>query len=121
MTASRSRGAVLCETGERRTHRERKALFRFARWNEPIRSPWVETKDCRRDDADDQPADPQAARHAACEEESACAAAEPAEARRVHARLYHDAEEAELGLAQGREGAAHQRLRSDRLHPGRGP
>jgi small subunit ribosomal protein S12 len=30
-------GAVLCETGERRTHRERKALFRFARWNEPIR------------------------------------------------------------------------------------
>src|SRR4030088_2830788 len=44
MTASRSRGAVLCETGERRTHRERKALFRFARWNEPIRSPWVETR-----------------------------------------------------------------------------
>jgi small subunit ribosomal protein S12 len=32
-------GAVLCETGERRTHRERKALFRFARWNEPIRVP----------------------------------------------------------------------------------
>jgi small subunit ribosomal protein S12 len=29
-----SRGAVLCETGERRTHRMRKALFRFARWNE---------------------------------------------------------------------------------------
>ena len=37
MTASPSRGAVLCETGERRTHRKRKALFRFARWNEPIR------------------------------------------------------------------------------------
>jgi small subunit ribosomal protein S12 len=34
MTASHSRGAVLCETGERRTHRMRKALFRFARWNE---------------------------------------------------------------------------------------
>src|SRR5499427_3602928 len=30
----RARGAVLCETGERRTHRECKALFRFARWNE---------------------------------------------------------------------------------------
>ena len=36
MTVSRSRATVLCETGERRTHRERKALFRFARWNEPI-------------------------------------------------------------------------------------
>ena len=45
----------------------------------------------------------------------------PAEARRLHARLHHDAEEAELGAAQGRQGAAHQRLRGDRLHPGRGP
>ena len=36
MTASHSRGAVLCETGERRTHRMRKALFRFARWNEAV-------------------------------------------------------------------------------------
>src|SRR5262249_35820134 len=80
-----------------------------------------EAKDRRRDDADDQSADPQAARHAACEEEGAGAAAEPAEARGVHPRLYRDTEKAELGLAQGREGAAHQRLRSDRLHPGRGP
>jgi small subunit ribosomal protein S12 len=39
MTVSRSRGAVLCETGERRTHRERKALFRFARWDEPFLVP----------------------------------------------------------------------------------
>jgi len=31
MTVSRPREAVLCETGERRTRRERKALFRFAR------------------------------------------------------------------------------------------
>jgi hypothetical protein len=38
MTASRPRDVVLCETGERRTHRERKALFRFARWNEAILS-----------------------------------------------------------------------------------
>ena len=37
MTVSRSRGAVLCETGERRTHRE--ALFRFARWDEPFLVP----------------------------------------------------------------------------------
>src|SRR5262252_3501435 len=80
-----------------------------------------EAKDRRRDDADDQSADPQAARHAACEEEGASAPAEPAEARGVHPRLYRDAEKAELGLAQGREGAAHQRIRSDRLHPGRGP
>src|SRR5262245_48771948 len=81
----------------------------------------AEAKDCRRDDDDDQSAVPQAARHAACEEEGAGAAAEPAEARGVHSRLYGDAEKAELGLAQGREGAAHQRLRGDRLHPGRGP
>src|SRR5438876_6452368 len=119
----RARGAVLCETGERRTRRERKALFRFARWNEPIIRSLRgdgETKDCKRDDADDQSADPQAARHAACEEEGAGAAAEPAEARGVHPRLYSDAEKAELGPAQGREGTAHQRLRGDWLHPGRG-
>src|SRR5262245_32109660 len=75
-----------------------------------------EAKDRRRDDADDQSADPQAARHAACEEEGAGAAAEPAEARGVHSCLYGDAEKTELGLAQGREGTAHQRLRGDRLH-----
>ena len=41
----RARDAVLCETGERRTRRERKALFRFARWNEPIiRSPFEGTE-----------------------------------------------------------------------------
>src|SRR4029450_7306794 len=119
MTASRARDAVLCETGERRTHRERKALFRFARWNEPSSSfrGTGEAKDGRRDDADDQSVDPQAARHAAREEEGASAAAEPAETRGVHPRLYGDAEKTELGLAQGREGAAHQRLRGDRLHP----
>jgi len=41
-----------------------------------------------------------------------------AEARRVHACLYDDAEEAELGVAQGREGAPNQWLRGDRLHSG---
>src|SRR5438128_5997217 len=115
----RARGAVLCETGERRTRRERKALFRFARWNKPIIRSLRgdgETKDCKRDDADDQSADPQAARDAACEEEGAGAAAEPAEARGVHPRLYGDTEKAELGVTQGREGAVDQRLRGDRLH-----
>ncbi len=34
----------------------------------------------------------------------------PAKARRLHARLYDDAEEAELGTAQGRQGAPDQRL-----------
>src|SRR5215470_17096362 len=118
----RARGAVLCETGERRTHRECKALFRFARWSEPIIRSLRgdgETKDRKRDDADDQSADPQAARDAACEEEGAGAAAESAKARGVHPRLYGDAEKAELGLAEGRQGAADQRLRGDRLHPGR--
>src|SRR5262249_38851758 len=34
----------------------------------------------------------------------------PAEARRVHARLYDDAEEAELGAAQGRQDPPDERL-----------
>src|SRR5215470_14031868 len=69
-------------------------------------------------DADDQPTDPQAAAAERLPEQGAGAASEPAEARRVHARLYDDAEETELGAAQGRQGAAHQRVRGDRLYPG---
>jgi hypothetical protein len=46
---------------------------------------------------------------------------QPAEARRLHARLHDDAEEAELGAPQGRQGAPDQRLRGDQLHPGRRP
>ena len=42
--------------------------------------------------------------------------AEPAEAGRLHARLYDDAEEAELGAAQGRENSPDQWLRGDRLY-----
>src|ERR1700678_3366070 len=72
-------------------------------------------------DADDQPAHSQAAGCAAREEEGAGLAAESAKARRLHPRLHDDAEEAELGVAQGRQGPADQRLRSDRLHPRRGP
>src|SRR4029077_14542565 len=114
MTASQSRGAVLCETGERRTHRSgRRSSVLRVRMKPSLPSPARQgsrAKDCRRDDADHQPVDPQAARHAARKEEGACTAAEPAETWRVHARLHHDAEEAELGLAQGCEGAAYQRL-----------
>src|SRR5262249_51628995 len=58
--------------------------------------------------------------HATCQEEGAGASAEPAEAWRMHARLHHDAEEAELSIAQSCEGAAYQRLRGDRLYPRRG-
>src|SRR5205807_9206572 len=77
-------------------------------------------KDSRQNDADDKPTDPQAARYAACAKKSTGVAAEPAEARRMHARLYHDSEEAQFGIAQSREGAAHKWFRGDRLHPGRG-
>jgi DNA-directed RNA polymerase subunit beta' len=43
-----------------------------------------------------------------------------AKARCLHPRVHDDAEEAEFGAAQGRQGAPHQRLRSGELHPGRG-
>ena len=69
--------------------------------------------------ADNQPADPQAADAGERPEQGAGAAELAAEARRVHARLYRHPEEAQLGAAQGRQGAAHQWLRGDRLHPGR--
>ena len=45
----------------------------------------------------------------------------PQKRARLHARLYDDAEEAELGAAQGRQGAPDQRLRSAQLYPGRRP
>jgi hypothetical protein len=50
-------------------------------------------------DADDQPADRETARSAEVAQEGAGAAAVAAEARRVHARLHHDPEEAELGAS----------------------
>src|SRR5437588_5529869 len=71
--------------------------------------------------ADDQSADPPSAGAAKVAQEGAGAAAEPAEAWGLHARLHDDPEEAELGAAQGREGAPDQWLRGDRLHPRRGP
>src|SRR5262245_28744725 len=72
-------------------------------------------------DADDQPADPQAAGGTEEPQQGAGAAGLAAEARGLHPSLYDDAEEAELRAAQGRQGAADQRLRGDRLYPGRGP
>src|SRR5258708_18515985 len=69
-------------------------------------------------DADDQPADRKSAHGTEVAQEGARAAAIAAEAGRLHARLPHDAEEAELGAAQGRQGAPDQRVRGDRLHPG---
>src|SRR6266702_2884374 len=52
------------------------------------------------------------------EGENPCPARGAAEARRLHARLYDDAEEAELRAAQGRPRSADQRDGSRRLHPG---
>ena len=48
--------------------------------------------------------------------QGARAAALAAEAWRVHARLHDDAEEAELGAAEGRARAADQRHRGHRVH-----
>src|SRR5258707_2911407 len=63
------------------------------------------------EDADDQPADRKSARRTEVAQEGSGAAAVAAEARRLHARLHHDAEEAELGASQGRKGASDQWLR----------
>ena len=54
------------------------------------------------------------------EGEDPCAPRRAAEARRLHARLHDDAEEAELGASQGRARAAHERHGGRRLHPGEG-
>src|SRR6202022_4032114 len=69
------------------------------------------------EDADDQPADRKSARRTEVAQEGSRAAAVAAEARRLHARLHHDPEEAELGASQGRKGAPDQWLRGHRLHP----
>src|SRR5438477_9544237 len=50
------------------------------------------------------------------EKQSAGAPAEPAETRRVHTRVYDDAQEAQFRAAEGCEGAAHQRLRGHQLY-----
>ena len=55
--------------------------------------------------ADGQPVDPQAARQQGRAQQGASPEGRAATPRRVHARLYGDAEEAELGAAEGRQGA----------------
>src|SRR5438067_202481 len=55
------------------------------------------------------------------EGEDPCPPWRAAEARRLHARLHDDAEEAEFGAAQGCPRPAHQRDGSRRLHSRRGP
>src|SRR3954453_23662310 len=70
------------------------------RWDEWSRTnlrslPTVSAR-ARVNDADDQPADRKSARSTEVAQEGAGAAAVAAEARRLHARLHHDAEEAEL-------------------------
>src|SRR5579862_4690197 len=75
----------------------------------------------RNKNADSQSAYSQAARRQGEAQQGPGPAELPAEARRLHARLHDDAEEAELGLAQGGEGSPDQRLRSADLYSGRGP
>ncbi|SOR30354.1 conserved protein of unknown function [Methylorubrum extorquens] len=53
----------------------------------------------RAQDADDQPTDRPAAQGAEGAQQGAGAQRLPAEARRLHARLHHDPEEAELGAS----------------------
>ena len=54
------------------------------------------------------------------EDEEPGAAEQPAEARRLRARLHADAEEAELGAAQGRARAADQQIEVTTYIPGVG-
>jgi small subunit ribosomal protein S12 len=71
------------------------------------------------DDADDQSVDPQAAGGAEGAQKVPALQQSP-QKRGVCTRLHDDAQEAELGAAQGRQGAPHQRLRGDGYIPGEG-
>src|SRR5947208_15553872 len=61
--------------------------------------------------ADHQSARPARSPRHGSKREGASAARQSAEARRLHPCLHHDAQEAELGPAEGRTGPADQRLR----------
>src|SRR5919201_2700226 len=71
--------------------------------------------------ADRQSACPKSQGRPESEAEDPCPPRRAAEAGRVHARHDADAEEAELGAAQGCPRAADERHGSRRLHPRRGP
>src|SRR3954454_3167598 len=69
--------------------------------------------------ANDQPTRQRRTRQGRLQDQVAGAAVEPPEARRLHARLHLDSEEAELGAPQGCPRPSDQRGRSNDLHPGR--
>jgi len=71
--------------------------------------------------ANDQSAGSQRTRSRPEQDEEPGAAEQPAKARRLRARLHPDAQEAELGAAQGRARPADQRDRGDDLHSRRRP
>src|SRR5471030_2399456 len=82
----------------------------FAFFNLPVRGvPGQARFRTDRADADDQSVDPQAAPAAAGAQQGSRAGGVPSKAWRMHARLYDDAEEAELGASQGRPRAPDQR------------
>src|SRR5262249_19528541 len=68
------------------------------------------------EDADDQPANPQAAEMAIGAQQSAGDGSMSAEAGGVHARLHDHAKEAEFSAAEGRAGSSHERLRGYELY-----
>src|SRR6185295_7363188 len=74
-------------------------LFREARAMPP--DSFVRRHETENQDANDQSARTEGPRARRVEKQGAGAPAEPAEARSLHPRLHDDAEEAELGAAQG--------------------
>src|SRR5207342_498147 len=98
----------------RNTYREVARTIPFSRL-------FLETKVAKANDADDQPVDCQAAAPAQSAQQGAGLAGFSAEAGRLHARLYHHAEEAEFGAAQGGQSSSDQWFRSHRIHSRRGP
>src|SRR4051812_21856742 len=112
-TADRPSIAVLCGV-EALSARQRAVgaislcADRFAlggQWDEwsrtNLRSRRTVSARARVNDADDQPTDRKSAGSTEVAQEGAGAAAVTAEARCLHARLHHDAEEAELRASQG--------------------
>src|SRR5690606_17090432 len=78
----------------------------------------LEPNEKRGFDADDTAADPETPEPEGLSREIAPHGGMPPEAWRVHPRLHHDAEEAELGASEGGQDPPDQRLRGHRLHPG---
>src|SRR5579883_2710951 len=76
----------------------------------------IEVRSAKGEHADDQPVDQQAATGKGLSREGPPSAGVSAEARRLHARLHDDAEEAELRAPQSRQGPADQWIRGHRLH-----